>query len=780
MAATLLILLFVQYETSFDSYHEKSENIYRISRQWLDQEGNSTLHLGHVAPPFAPLIENDFEGVVEQAVRVLSGGSPLITTSEKNLVESGFYFADADVFKVFSWRFITGDPNTALSEPNSLVLTEEAASRYFGDKDPVGEQLVYNNFGLEQEMKVTAVIENIPSNSHFEFQVLGSMHTIENIFGLENLMRNWGSNNYSTYLLFPDKSSVAEFEAGLDEFIDDHLGNDDPEAPAASTRNKIHTLPLTDIHLKSDLDSEIGVNGNIDVIYIFTSIAVLILLIACINFMNLATARSSQRAREVGMRKVLGAQRGLLIRQFIAESMIFSLISFMFAVILIYLVLPIFSDFVDKPLSLDFVNNPGILIISLSIVLFVGFLAGSYPAFYLSKFKPVVILKGVNKTSRSGFNLRSLLVVFQFCISAGLIISVGIVNDQLEYVKSKDLGFNKDDVLVLPSSPDMYNKFESIKTKLENHPSIIQASLASRVPSGRLLDSQGATAEIDGEMQQINFRIADVHIGFSYLEQLEVPLAAGRYFNPQIASDSSEAFILNEAAIRTIGWSSPEEAIDKAFDYGSRQGGRIIGVVKDFHFESLHQSIAPIVFMVTSGRANNILVRVNAGEEEIAEQFLREEWSFLRPGFPYTSFRLNDNFDQQYDAEDRLGKLIMYFSGLAILIAALGLFGLASFITEQRVKEIGIRKVMGASVSSILILLTKGFTLLVLIGFLISIPVTWYFMNKWLEGFAYATTINPISIFIAGIVTIAIAWITVSFRTYKAAQSDPVKSLKYE
>ena len=407
-------------------------------------------------------------------------------------------------------------------------------------------------------------------------------------------------------------------------------------------------------------------------------------------------------------------------------------------------------------------------------------MAGSYPAFYLSSFQPAHILKGGHKSIRKKFNLRSVLVVFQFCISAGLIISVGIVQDQLEFVKSKDLGFNKDQVIVLPSSPDIYSKYESIKQKLKSHPSITQVSLASRVPSGRLLDSQGATAEVEGEMLPLTFRIADVHVDHGYLEALGVELRAGRFFNPDLASDSTESFILNEAAMRAIGWNTAEEAIGKAFNYGDRSGGRIIGIAKDFHFESLHQSISPTVFMVTSGRNNSVLVRMKPGTEKEVEAFLRDEWTFLRPGFPFSYSYISDDFDALYSEEDRLATVISYFGGLAVVIAALGLLGLASYITEQRVKEIGIRKVMGASVPTILILLSRGFTVLVLLGFGISIPVSYYFMSVWLDGFAYATDINLLSIAGAGLITLFIAWITVSFRTFRAATANPINSLRYE
>ena len=487
MAACILILLFIHDELSYDKYHEKSDQIVRVSRAWKNIDGETSLHLGHVAPPFAPLLKNDFDGIVLNAVRFLNY-TALIGYREKKIQEREFYFVDHDVFDVFSWKMIQGDAKTALKAPNSLVITQSIAKKYFGDEDPIGKVLNFENH--QADMKVTGVMENIPGNSHFSVDFLCSFKTLEDFFGLENLMSNWGSNNYSTYLLLPEGYNYMELQARLGGFLDTHLSmGSDGTKP--SEYNELTLWPITDIHLHSHLDSEIGENGDITYIYIFTIIALLTLTIACINFMNLSTARSVKRGKEVGLRKVMGAFRTTIIRQFLMESILFAVISLALAVVIVHLMLPWFNNFVQKELSLIQNNSLFIFYLLLGITLFVGFLAGSYPALFLSKFQPINILKGPRKPNRNGFNLRSVLVVIQFCISTGLIISVGLIQEQLQYMRTKPLGFNKDNVLVLPVSEEIYNQYESVKARLLQQPGINSVTITTRVPSGRLLDSGG-------------------------------------------------------------------------------------------------------------------------------------------------------------------------------------------------------------------------------------------------------------------------------------------------
>jgi putative ABC transport system permease protein len=476
---------------------------------------------------------------------------------------------------------------------------------------------------------------------------------------------------------------------------------------------------------------------------------------------------------------VMGADKIILIRQFMGESFVMTLFAMILAIMLVYLFLPTFSDFTDKTLSLNFIENPYYLIGIVSLMAFVGLISGSYPALFLSGFMPAKVLKGAFKAGKGHENFRSLLVIGQFAISVILIVAVLVVVRQLAYMQSKDLGFQKEDILVLPNSTQINSNYLIIKDRLENHPGIKEVSMSSRVPSGRLLDSQGTTAEVNGELTQLNVRIADIHVAHNFLDTYGIPLKAGRDFDFKRASDSTEAFILNEAAIRAVGWSNPEEAIGKQFLYGNRRGF-VTGVMKDFHFESLHQPIVPIVFMISQNRNNQVSIKIDAAQREEVLAYLEGEWAQLRPDYPFEPLFVDEGFNRQYEAEAKVKTIFTFFSVLAILISVLGLLGLVTFATEQRTREIGIRKVMGAETGNILVLLGKDFLKLVAIGFLIAVPVSWFGMSSWLEDFAYKTGITWTTFLWAGLIAGIIAAATVTSQTLKAAWSNPVKSIKNE
>jgi len=774
MAATILILLFVYDELSFDRYHDKSDRIFRVTRAWVNEDGETSLHLGNVAPPFSPLLENDFKDVILHGVRFLMD-DPLITYEETQIEEERVFLVDGDVFEVFSWDLVKGDAKTALVDVNSIVMTESTAIKYFGDDDPIGKIINYDNL---VEMKVTGVAKDVPLNSHFKWDMLASLSTYEALVGVDRLMQNFGSNNYTTYLLLPEGYDYMDLQDQLPEFLERHLQTGG-SGRTPSQYNFLKLWPLPDIHLYSHLDSEVEANGDISYVYIYSVIAIFILVIACINFMNLSTARSTKRAQEVGLRKVMGAHKTMLFRQFIIESILFASFGMGTAVLLVYLGLPAFNDFIGKGLSFGTGDVGSLILLIGGITLIVGILAGSYPAFYLSSFEPASILKNKGKVAGSKINMRSVLVVIQFTISISLIIGVGVVQHQISFMRDKDLGFDKDNLVVLPINNEIYKNYESIKQRLESQTGIQTVSISSRIPSGRLLDSQGTVAEVDGEMKNISFRVADIHVDHEFLENFGVQLVAGRNFDPERASDSTQAFILNEAAVKAIGWSSSENAIEKKMQYGSRTG-IVIGVVEDFHFESLHQEIAPIIFLVTSGRSRNIAIRFEEDSKEEVMAYLQEQWIFLRPGFPFTSYLVSDRFDDQYANEDRLGLIIQVFSGLAIFIASMGLFGLSSFIAEQRLKEIGVRKVLGASVFQIVFLLSKSITIMVILSFIIAGPITYIIMTGWLENFAYYDVVQSVPFIISIIFALAIAWLTVSFQTIKASLMNPVDTLRYE
>lgn len=777
MAVSILILLFIQDELSYDKYHENSDRIYRVSREWFNQNGETSLHLGHVAPPFGPLLEEDFEAVRE-AVRFFQI-NPLVKYRDKAFVEEQFFFADADLFKVFSWEMLKGDPATALTYPDAIVLTRNAARKYFGNEDAMGESLEIEVDGMTFQFQVRGIVKNVPPNSHFQFDFLTSMEPVVQYYGgTEQFMSNYGSNNFATYLLLQENYDYKTLQVQLPDFIDKHMGTNSEGVPA-SENTQLNLWPLTDIHLHSHLDSEIEANGNIEYVYIYTAIAIFILIIACINFMNLSTARSAKRAVEVGLRKVVGADRKSLIRQFIGESVFLAILAMLVAILLVELALPYFNNFVDKNLSLSFIANYYHLFGMMGIVLLVGLIAGSYPAFFLSGFEPSGVLKGTFKAGGIHQKFRSILVVSQFTISVALIVCMGIVHNQLEFMQNKDLGFDKDNIVTLPTSNQIESNFRSYREQLLQHPGIVNISVASRVPSGRLLDAQDGMAEVNGQLQNIDNRIADIHVSHNFMKTFGINLVAGRDFNYDLASDSTGAFILNESAVETIGWESPEQAIDKEFHYGSRRG-RIIGVVQDFNFESLHQRIAPIVFLIPDNRISQVAVKMVDNRREEVLAFLKDRWSLWRPDYPFTYSFVEESFDEQYASERRLGKVFGYFAFLAVIIACLGLFGLASFTAQQRIKEIGIRKVLGATVSQIVLLLSQRFTMLVLLSIVISVPIAWYAMNSWLAGFAYRIDIPVLTFLWAGGAALIIAWLTVSYQSIKAATVNPVKSLRSE
>lgn len=748
MGVSILILLYVQYELSYDTYHENSDRIVRVSREWFNQNGETSLHLGHVAPPFGPLLEEDFEGTIQEAVRFFQV-SPLLTYQDKLFVENRFFFADPEVFEVFSWEMIKGDRATALTYPDGIVLTQNAARKYFGSQDPMGKNLEFEAYGTEFQFQVKGIIKNISENSHFQFDFLASMLPVIQFYGgIEQMMQNYGSNNFATYLLLPEGYDYRKLQAQLPDFIDRHMGENEQGIPA-SENTRLNLWPLTDIHLHSHLDSEIEANGNIEFVYIYSAIAFFILLIACINFMNLSTARSAKRAVEMGLRKVVGADRSSLIKQFVGESIILAAISLVGAILMVELILPFFADFVDKPLDLALAQNWTHIVGLLGIVIFVGLIAGSYPAFFLSGFQPATVLKGSFKAGRVHERFRSVLVVAQFTISIALIVCMMVVYNQLEFMREKDLGFDQENIVVLPTSNQINSNYENIRNQLLRQPGIVNVSISSRVPSGRLLDSQDGSAEVNGELQTINTRVADIHVSHNFMDTYGIELIAGRDFNFELASDSTEAFVLNEAAVKAIGWSSPEEAINSAFNYGGREG-RVIGVVRNFNFESLHQSIAPIVFLIPQNRINSVSIKMRENMREETLAYLKEQWSYWRPGYPFTYYFVENNFDEQYNTEERLAQVFGYFSLLAIIIAALGLFGLASFTAQQRIKEIGIRKVLGATVANIVLILSRRFTLLVILALLIATPVAYIAMSQWLESFAYQSGISLWSFILAG------------------------------
>jgi len=771
MACCILILLFIFDELSYDKFHENHDRIYRVTRKWLNEDGVVSLHLGHVAPPVAPLLANDFPDIIH-AVRMLRIGRALIGNGSTFFEESRFFFAEEDIFKVFTFDLTIGDPQTALQDPLTMVITEEAAEKYFGTEDPIGKSLTIQVDNQKADMKVTGIIKPMPHNSHFHADFLGSFKTYEAVVG-DRELQNWASNNYATYLLMPENYDINRLKSRLDPFIDRHMEQ------GVSERTKLEIQRLTDIHLRSHLDSEIEPNSDITYVYIFSIIAFFILLIACINFMNLATARSAGRAREVGLRKVVGAQRIQLVRQFLSESIITACLSLVIALIIVFLVLPHFNQFVGRDLSLNMKENVSLFVYLILIAIIVGCASGTYPALFLSAFKPVRVLKGILDQGKKGLSFRTVLVLFQFATCIILIICVGVVSGQLNFIRTRNLGFDQEHVVVLPSSPVMVSRLEAFKSRLLANSDILGVSAAKRVPSGRLLDSAGA-AVLSGETSQpITFRIAQLGVDYDYIPTFKMEMAAGRNFSREMRTDASQAFILNETAVRRIGWKSPQEAIGKAFGYGQRKG-QVIGVVKDFHFESLHQEISPILMMLSSTSLSQISIRISPQNIPQTMAFLKDTWAELRPNYPFSYNFIDENFDQLYKSEENLHRIFRYFAFLSMVIGCLGLFGLASYSAERHTKEIGIRKVLGASAAGLAFLLSKEFTKWVLLANVIAWPAAYLVMSRWLQNFAYRSGISLGIFLLAGGLAWAIAFLTVSYQAIKASLADPIKALKYE
>lgn len=757
MAVCILVLLFVQDEISYDKYHEKADRIFRVA-----QGGEDFLNANTVFP-MAPAMKAEFHEI-ENAVRLRKMEGVLVNYQNKYFVEDRLFFADSTVFEIFSFPLLQGDPKTALIEPNTVVLTEEMARKYFAAENPVGKILtadLYND-GKSADLKITGVLKNIPHNSHFHFDFLVSFATQTDISD------NW--NNYQslyTYLLLPEAASTNSLQARLPDFIKKYYPKWED--------GRYVLQPLTDIHLRSQLGAEIEANSDIAYVYILSLIAVFILLLACVNFTNLTIARSTSRAKEVGMRKVSGALQGQLIKQFLIEAIALSFLALLFAILLAELFLPIFNALSGKTLQIDYFDNWLLLAGFATIALMVGLIAGSYPAFFLAGYRPVEVLKGKTPVFRQVY-LRKALVIFQFAISISLIISTGLVYDQLDYIRNKPLGFEKEQVLAIPLSSAAKQHEAALKNDILQHPAITNASLSERVPT---IEGDRMAVFLPEDKDQMALPV--YFVDHDFVETFQLKVLAGRAFSSEMAGDAAQAFVLNEAAVKRIGWSSPEEALGKKFTIWRRYEGRIIGVVEDFHAHSLHESIEPLVMAMGPVKGDNyISIRLQSAQLSEILGFLQEKWQIYSPNHPFDYFFIDDNFARLHDADQQAGRVFGFAALLAIFIACLGLFGLASFTIKQRTKEVGIRKVIGATVLNVIALLSNDFLKLVLLANFIAWPVAWFAMNKWLENFAYRISIDWWVFLLGGGLALLIALLTVSTQAIRAALANPVDSLRYE
>jgi putative ABC transport system permease protein len=764
MTACFLIFLYIKFELSYDSFHTKADRIYRI----VCDIKTPTEVIKAAGPSWAvpPHVKGEFSEV-ESFVRIAGGDNVLIRNGDVKYQEEESMWADSSFFKVFDFKLLKGNPQTALRDPFTIVLTETSAKKYFGKTDPIGKTLLITGDAIPA--KVTGVMKDFPENSQIKGDVVLSMSTITKEWN-KNLDNQWGNYGAQAYVLLKPGVNAKSLEKKFPAFLEKRNGTEMRKGQMFAT---LFLEPMKDVYLRSTRNG--NSTGNINNVYIFSIVAIFILLIACINFVNLTTARSTERAKEVGIRKVVGAAKSQLARQFIGESVILCLIAFLLSLVASSLMLPLFNELSGKIISEGIFDKGEYVLMLFLAAIGIGLLAGIYPALVLSSFKPVVVLKGRFATGTRGIVLRKALVVAQFSISVALIIGTIVVYDQMSYMRNRELGFTKDQMIVIDTNGDPGKN--AFNQAIRTIPAVKSTALSSSVPGS---GNPGAYSEIENKKGDLQIANLDLYfVDFDYINQYKIKVLAGRGFSREFGTDTTQAMVLNEAAIKMFGYSSPQEAVGRRFKQWGREG-KIIGVIKDFHFRSLQQPIKPLSMRIEPGGSNLVSAHISTANLPATLAAIESKWKTIIPNRPFSYYFLDEFFDKQYRGEERFGSLFLNFAVLAIFISCLGLLGLASYSTMQRTKEIGIRKVMGASVRVIINLLSKEFLVLVILSFFIAMPVAWYFMHSWLQDFAYRTSISWWVFVLAGAIAVIIAIFTVSFQAIKAAIANPVKSLRTE
>lgn len=788
ISSCILIYLYVADETSYEQHHSKSDRIYRITRDFISADGLTNLRLGNVAPPIGPLIKSDY-GEIEVMARAINFGLVIGLEENgeltKNFREERLFVVEPDIFQIFDIDLINGEPTKALDRPFTIMLSEQTARKFFsGGENPLGKRLRANN---QFDLEITGIYKDFPSQSHWHPDYMVSFSTMndDNIYGRTRLETSWGNNAFGTYVLLKEGTDAAQLENKLPEFINKHFGLfaiANWGAPAdfdASKRTKLHVQKVSDIHLHSHLDDELEVNGNINNVYMMSVIGLFIILIACFNFINLSTARAAKRSKEVGLRKVVGAVRNQLVWQYLSESVLVALLALAIALPFTQMGLVWLNSFTQKTLSFG-ISDFLLLSVTIVVTIFIGLMAGIYPAFIVSSFKPVLTLKGQSGTQGKGL-VRKALVISQFAISIVLIIATVVTMQQLNFLNHRNLGYDKDQVISIPYYRELNNSYDAFRQQLLSSSTIKNTSRSSRIPTGRLLDSAGAPDVAMGDsVVSTDVVLKMVATDHDFFDTYSISVAAGRTFSKEILTDDSLAFVINEAAAHEIGWETVRDAVGKEFHYGGTNG-TLIGVVKDFHFESLHQRIIPMVFFPSpSNQYGNVSIKIGASDMQQGLAHIEKVWKEFLPARPFEYDFVSEFYRDLYQEEADQNQLFVIFSVLAILIACLGLFGLTTHTTLQRVKEIGIRKVLGANVPNVLTLLSREIVILVLLANLIAWPIAWYFLSSWLGSFAYHIELSVLVFVLAAVVSILIALFTVSTQTIKAALSNPVNALRYE
>lgn len=788
LTCCMLITLYILNETSYDRYQKNADNIYQVGTEFIGL-GNFK-KLPNTPAAMGEMMKQSFPEIQQTArlTRLFSEDKTLLQYTPNSGQIKSFYetkglMADSTFFRIFTYNFVEGNAATALDNPNTVVINEEIAKKLFGNQPALNKVIhISSSTNGDHNFLVTGVFKPIDKPSHIDGRFFISMMGGDIANYIKSAGANLVNNNmYYTYLLLNPGTNAKKLQEKFPAFMEKYAAKD---LKATGFNKKQFLVPLKKIHLSEDVKNNVTESGSKTYLYILASIAIFTLLIACINFMNLATARSSRRSSEVGIRKVLGAKKRFLVAQFLGESVLMGLIAFILAIVFTQLLLPAFNSVSGRNLSLSFSNNFSIILAFLLLSIITGLLAGSYPAFYLSSFKPAKVLKGKFSNSLAAVSLRKGLVVFQFVISVVLIIASAVIANQMQYLRSANLGFDKARQIVVPlrskNAKDIYTSFKN---------ELLKQSAITNI--GASLFYPGITNFADnifytqGQSMQQGKDVKMDYVDTSYLQTLNIKPVAGRLFsNDFYAADTSNTIILNETAVKQLGFPSPQEAINKKLHFDFRDSTynfEIVGVVKDFHFEDLHVPIAPYGFQLNNPpQYNYMIVHARSGNISSILKSIQNTWHNLNPTEPFEYSFLDEDFQKNYDAENRLAEIVGYFTAIAILISCLGLFGLATFSAEQRIKEIGVRKVLGASVTSIVTLLSKDFLKLVAIAILIASPVAWWAMNKWLQSFAYKINIGLMVFVITTLVAIFIALITISFQAIKAALSNPVESLRSE
>jgi putative ABC transport system permease protein len=760
ISSALFLIIYVSDEVSYDKYHEKADRIYRVESSITETDDHFDWNVAQI--PFGPQVAADYPEV-EAYVRFINMPRGLYKYEDKEYMEENFYYTDSTIFDIFTYRVIKGDVKIAVTEPNKIVLTETAAARYFGKDDPIGKTLVSGDNSYE----VTGVIKDVPRYSHFRFDALAARNNLPKQLG------SWGNFGVFTYLLLPANLDVRQFENKIQDMYGRYMQS---LFGPLNIKVKYVLYPLTRIHLYSTNAHEPEPTGSITYVYIFAIVAVFLILIAAMNYMNLATARSVSRAREVGMRKVTGSRRGPLVLQFLIESVVFTIIALVLSLIIFSILLPKFNILAGKYFDLHILYSPVMVISLLCIILVTGVLGGSYPAFFLSGFSPLTVLKGEITQGSAGSLFRKILVIIQFTVSVTMIICTLVVFRQLNYLKNMDQGFDQKNVVTLQLTRNMSSKYLTFKQLLLEDPNIKSVAVTD-TPVGEGSGKVLFNVETDQGMVQrgINYAVVD----HDFIRTLGIKIKEGRDFQRDMPSDTTRGVIVNETFVRRMNWSEPLGKKVQFYGDSSIINARVIGVMRDYHQTGMYNDIESLLLIYRLS-SNFIYIRLGENENKQALSHIEAKWHEIFPDQPFTYAYLSDRFNNQFEADETRGFIFTLFTILAILIACLGLFGLASYTVEQRTKEVGIRKVFGADNGKIIELIARDFLVLVTISIIISFPSAWYFMNRWLENYVYRNDLGINVFFLAALLTVSLTFITISFKAYQASTINPAQSVRTE